>query len=172
MAYIKLKKKIAKKFKFADDGTIRVTGKTTEECLKNLEAVCDAIYKWTTHWRMIINCDPDKTELICFGTNDNDPSAIPNGVKLGRNTIAFVDKTKVLGLTMDKKLSYVDHGKQMYRKILSRWVKLCKYSNRDWGFKQHVVRLLEVLIASCVESKPLRKIETFESFEFRCAPYQ
>ena len=139
-------------FKFADDGTLRVLGITTELCLKNLEIVCDAIYKWSITWRMIINCEPSKTELLCFGTAENDATLIPASFDLGRNRIAFVDKTKVLGLTMDNKLSYVEHGKDINKKILGRWVMICKYTNRNWGFRQHViVRLVEVLIATCIQ---------------------
>ena len=32
-------------YKFADDGTIRVTGSTTTECLQNLEIVCKSLHK-------------------------------------------------------------------------------------------------------------------------------
>ena len=54
-----------------------------------------------------------------------------------------MEKTKVLGLTMDRKLKYIEHGKDINRKILGRWVMICKHTNRNWGFKQHViVRLL------------------------------
>ena len=138
-------------FKFADDGTLRMFGDTTPQCLEKLKEVCNALHKWSTHWRMIINCDPSKTELICFGTSENDSELIPDSVKLGQNTIAFVEKTKVLGLTMDRKLKYIEHGKDINRKILGRWVMICKHTNRNWGFKQHViVRLLEVLIATCI----------------------
>jgi hypothetical protein len=63
-------------FKFADDGTIRVFGETTLTCLENLKEVCDALHRWSTQWRMIINCDPCKTELICFGTAEKDPNQI------------------------------------------------------------------------------------------------
>ena len=70
---------------------------------------------------------------------------------LGNNSIKFVEKTKVLGLVMDKGLSYVDHGKMINNKILYRWVSICKYSNCNWGFRQHViVCLLEVIMDTCV----------------------
>ena len=57
-----------KKYKFADDGTLRVSGVSTEECLKNLEHLFNVVHQWTLRWRMVLNCDPLKTELICFGT--------------------------------------------------------------------------------------------------------
>ena len=101
---------------------------------------------------MIINCEKDKTELICFGTAEKRPDLVPETFQLGNSSIQFVDKTVVLGLTMDQKLSYIDHGQKINRKILSRWVTICKFSNRNWGFKQHViVCLLEVLVGTCIQ---------------------
>jgi len=136
-------------YKFADDGTLRVRGETTHQCLLNLQMTCDVIYKWSITWRMIINCDPGKTELIGFGTAENDAKLLPMSFHLGSNKILFVEKTKVLGLIMDRKLTYIDHAKDINRKILGRWATICKYTNRNWGFRQHViVRLIEVLIYS------------------------
>ena len=147
-----LTNKLIKLFKFADDGTLKIIGSTTEDCLKTLQIACNVIYQWSLEWRMIINCDKDKTELICFGTAEKRPELVPESFKLGNSTIQFVDKTVVLGLTMDNKLSYIDHGKAINKKILSRWVTICKFSNRNWGFRQHViVCLLEVLVATCIQ---------------------
>ena len=43
---------------------------------------------------MIINCEPGKTELICF---EKDDSILPSTSLIGDNHIKFVEKTKVLG---------------------------------------------------------------------------
>lgn len=138
-------------FKFADDGTVRVFGVTTILCLETLKIVCDSLHKWSSTWRMIINCEPSKTELICFGTAEKDPTLIPQTFMLGKNELRFVDKTKVLGLVMDKNLKYIEHGKDIKNRILGRWSTICKYTNRNWGFRQHViVRLIEVLISTCI----------------------
>ena len=69
----------------------------------------------------------------------------------GCNKILFVEKTKVLGLIMDRKLTYIDHAKDINRKILGRWATICKYTNRNWRFRQNVdVRLIEVLIYTLI----------------------
>ena len=137
-------------YKFADDGNLKVTSDTTLNCLQIVQYVCNDVYLWSTKWHMVINCDVSKTEIICFGTAEKDESLLPDSMALGNNSIKFVEKTKVMGLVMDKGLSYVDHGK-INNKILYRWVSICKYSNRNWGFRQHViVRLLEVIMGTCV----------------------
>ena len=51
-------------YKFADDGTIKVTGNSTNECLSNMKTVIKSVEKWVSINRMIINCLPDKTEVI------------------------------------------------------------------------------------------------------------
>ena len=138
-------------YKFADDGTLKVQAPNTPECLQLLKHVCDEVYKWSSTWRMVINCDVSKTELICFGTSEKDESPIPATFSLGKDMIRFVSSTKVLGLIVDKDLSYIEHGKYVNRKILHRWVTICKHTNRNWGFKQHViVRLCEVLMCTSI----------------------
>ena len=100
---------------------------------------------------MIINCNQSKTELICFVTEEEYLDLIPETTKLGNYTVKFVEKTKVLRLVMDQKLNYIEHGKEINRKIYFRWVSICKYSNRNWGIRQNViVQLIEVLIATCI----------------------
>ena len=90
-------------FKFADDGTLRVIGETTPKCLKNLQICCQLINTWSNKWRMVINCEPSKTEVICFNTAENNEDMVPSTIMLGRNQIRFVESTKVLGLVIDKK---------------------------------------------------------------------
>ena len=83
--------------------------------------------------------------IIGFGTAEN-VKLLPMSFHLGSNKILFVDETKVLGLIMDRKLTNIDHAKDINRKILGWWATICKYTNRNWGFRQHViVRLIEVL---------------------------
>ena len=116
-------------YKFADDGTLKIQAKNTPDCLSLLKHVCDDVYKWCITWRMIINCDVSKTELICFGTAENDTTLVPKTFFLGNNTIHFVDSTRVLGLIIDKDLSYVEHGKDVNRRILNKWITICGYAD-------------------------------------------
>ena len=102
---------VIKLFKFADDGTLRITSVTTAECLDNLDAVCRSLNLWRSTWRMMIYCNPSK-RYLCFGTAEENPDLIPETVKLGNYTLRFVEKTKVLGLVMDWKLNYIEHGKE------------------------------------------------------------
>ena len=133
-------------YKFADDGTIKVTGESTEQCMSTVKNVIKLLEKWISKWRMVVNCQPDKTEYICFGTAERNDGDIPDTLLLGDKVIKRVKKTKVLGLTMDEKLTYKDHSNILYKKLLTRWTLVRKYSNRNWGLNQRVmVQLIKTL---------------------------
>ena len=126
-------------FKFADDGTVKVTADSTNQCLNSLKSVLDSIQEWTMKWRMVVNCDTNKTEFIVFGTADDNAPDIPNSINLGRKEIKRVTTTKVLGLTIDENLTYEPHSKKVNQKICGSWVSMCEHTNRNYGFNQRVI---------------------------------
>lgn len=140
-----------RKMKFADDGTVKVTASSLHECIEIMTTVLDRIFLWSRQWRMIINCNPNKTELICFNVKREEKSDLPLSLRLGGNDIMFVDKTKVLGVVFDKDLKFKEHSAMVYRKLCFRWISVCKYSNRNWGFSQQVmVQLIKSIFQSCL----------------------
>ena len=122
------------KFKFADDGTIKVSKESTQESLNVMNDVLSAMNNWCFKWRMVINCSPNKTEIITFHTAENNKLLIPQSFKLGQKMVKVVGKTKVLGLIIDEDLSYKDHSEYIYNRLLKKWVLVAKYSNKNWGF--------------------------------------
>ena len=135
--------------KFADDGTVKISAKTSSNCVDKLNFVLQCLQKWTEKWRMKVNCDKNKTEVICFHTSENDKDLIPITFNLGNKQICRVSTTKVLGLTIDEDLTYHQHCTNVLKSIQATWADLCKYSNRHWGFKLDVMLyLVQTLILS------------------------
>jgi hypothetical protein len=126
--------------KFADDGTVKVTGSTSAECLQTMKAVIDSVETWVNKWRMVVNCAINKTEMICFGTSENDKTLIPKTFNICGTEINLVSQTTVLGLVLDEHLNFKEHGKMVYKKLVGRWAQVCTYSNRHWGLNQRVMR--------------------------------
>ena len=132
-------------YKFADDGTAKVSASTLEECLDLINLVLESICEWTRIWRMVVNCNRNKTELICF----NKIQLTQDFLLLGQNKIFFTDSSKVLGVTIDKRLDFKDHSKDVYNRLLGKWVMMSKYSSRNWGMNQEVtVRILKTIMFS------------------------
>ena len=103
-------------YKFADDGSVKIACETTEQCKEGLNKVIESLTLWTRSWRMIINCNPNKTEYICFGTAERN-AEIPDSIKLADKTVERVQQTKVLGLTIDEKLTYIPHSKEVHKQV-------------------------------------------------------
>ena len=59
-------------YKYADDGSVSVIASSLSECLSNMQKVCDYIHSWCKLWRLVINCDPNKTEIIILRTQKSD----------------------------------------------------------------------------------------------------
>ena len=137
--------------KFADDGTIKVSSESTNKCITSSEEVLNDLHIWCRKWRMVINCNKDKTEYVCFGVAKK-YDQIPNNFKIGDKLIQKVEKTKVLGLTIDSKLSFTDHSQKTYQRLCEKWVKICEYCNIHWGFNQKVLtRLINTLFLSIIQ---------------------
>lgn len=138
-------------YKFADDGSVKISADTTADCLIHLQKVLDSLDAWAKKWRMVINCQPNKTEVICFGTAENDRNLIPTEFNLGNQRIKLVKRTKVLGIIVDEDLSFIDQGKEVYKKLITRWNMIQLYCNRNWGFSQKImVELIRTLFLSCL----------------------
>ena len=128
--------------KFADDGTIRVTSNSTPQCLETLQYTLSTVNSWTKKWRMVINCQPNKTEIIGFSTAERDKSLIPVTFKLGDSIINRVSQTKVLGLVIDEDLNFTEHSNTVYKKLLGLWAMISRYSNRHWGFNVNTMTII------------------------------
>ena len=121
-------------YKFADDGTVKISAKSSHHCLNILEHVLEHLLSWTKKWRMKVNCDRNKTEVICFNTAEKNRDIIPESFSYGMETIRRVQETTVLGLKIDQDLTYIPHSQNILKSLHHRWATLCKYSNRHWGF--------------------------------------
>ena len=155
--------------KFADDGTLKATGDTTPACLETLNEILEAVHTWSRKWRMVINCNRNKSEVIAFATAENDRSLVPKTFKIGEKEIQRVSKTTVLGLVMDEDLTYMDHSKKVSNKLISKWAMICQYCNKNWGFTQRVlIQLIRTLFLSTlfyaghiwINDKTMKEINT------------
>ena len=115
-----------------------------------MNIVLGSIADWSSQWRMIVNCDANKTELICFYTNT--PELLPTSFSLGMKSVLLKDHSKVLGVVIDKNLNFKEQSKAVYNKLICRWVSLCRYCNRNWGMCQEVIiRIARTIIfSSCM----------------------
>ena len=136
-------------YKFADDGTLKATGSTTPLCLETVKVILDTVHEWSRKWRMVINCNRNKSEVIAFSTAENNRDLVPKTFKIGNKEIQRVAQTKVLGLVIDENLTYLPHSREVHKKLLRKWVLICQYCSKNWGFSQKVlIQLIRTLFLS------------------------
>ena len=143
---------IAQTFKFADDGTVATIHSNLKTCFDKMLEICNHLHQWCTKWKMVINCNKDKTEAIVLKHNKATPaSAIPK-LHIGSETISYVSKTKVLGVILDEELSFQSHAAETLSSCWYRWNKFRLCSGRKWGLN---TATLKVLFKSIVLTKLL-----------------
>ena len=125
-------------YKFADDGTVKTSGNKLGESMSEMKIVMNAIDVWTKRWRMVINCQKDKTELIHFSPAAKQQQQL-YPIPLGSNSIQFTSATKVLGVCIDNKLYFEDHSCKMAKKMCNRWRMITRLTNRTNGLNHQVI---------------------------------
>lgn len=149
---------------YADDSTLHAAAKTLEELEEILSKDMASVQQWCRENRMVANTDKTKSMLI---TTQQRQARLPRSdlnVVFNDVTLENVEKEKLLGVTVDKHLTWRHHvdrtaGKvsksiallRRIKKYLSRDVRLTYYNSfiqphldycsTIWGLSTHVPRL-------------------------------
>ena len=90
---------------FADDITIYCIKRTAGEAVAQLDKALDELYDWCILNRLTPHPEKSEAMLICK-TRATGPMA---PIHIGTDAIVWVNKSRLLGITVDNKLSWVPH---------------------------------------------------------------
>ena len=142
----------ASAYKFADDGTVSVIGSTIEDCHTYMQDICKSLNKWCKKWRLIINCDKNKTEAIILKHSKKSITPKVPQLVIGGKQIDYVKKTKVLGVILDEELSFVHHATDKLKSCWFTWYNLTLNTTRTRGLN---IASLLLLFKSIILTKLL-----------------
>ena len=111
---------------YADDNTLYACDSNIENVIKRLNDDIVNVLQWFRHNGMVAN--PDKFQLLFPGTDRNISLCI------GGYTIDCSDEVKLLGITIDRKLSFYPHIKKLCRKAAAKTkalIRIRRYLNAD-----------------------------------------
>ena len=94
---------------YADDTTIYVCDRNNENVINRLENEAQILSEWFQNNCMKLN--GDKCHLMIFGEESNDLS-----IKIGNTTIIESIEERLLGVILDKKLSFKTHVRSLSKK--------------------------------------------------------
>jgi hypothetical protein len=148
--------KYANIYKYADDGSVAISHEDPKECHTIAQQMCDHLSRWCGKWRMIVNCNKNKTEcLIIKPRYRKSMSSTTHSVtKLSINgkDIEYVKNTTVLGLVIDDNLTYEKHANQKIQQCWYAWYNISKNTTRYRGLN---ISSLVILFKAIVLSKLL-----------------
>ena len=117
---------------FADDTTIIQTDNNFERLLTNFNQSIKRLVKWCKYNRIDVNWS--KTKIMFVSNNKN--LNIPNKLSIDNNNVEVVDNFKLLGITIDNKLSFLKYVSELRNSINKRL-----YSIDRLFYLSHKVRL-------------------------------
>ena len=137
-------------FKFADDGTMLVAHEDMLTCYILMQELCDHLTLWCIKNKLVINCEINKTEAIILNTGNKSLAGNPPKLVINGMYIRYVDSTKVLGLQIDKDLTFTEHALDKLNECNKKWGLVTRHTNRNYGLN---VRSLTVLLRTTVLTK-------------------
>jgi len=115
---------------YANDTAVIATSRQPTLLVKYLEAYLSSLERWLSEWKIGINVS--KSSAILFAKAGR---RIPKSrtVQLFGEPIEWVDKTRYLGVTLDKRLTWSKHIAQVRKKAAQRLGTLGSLLNRRSG---------------------------------------
>ena len=101
---------------FADDTTIYTIGKDIDNIILKLQCILDQVYTWCQSNRLIAH--ESKTEAMII-SSQNFIGPLPR-LTYGNSTIKYKQSSKCLGLTIDNKLSWQEHIKNVCKSFSNK----------------------------------------------------
>ena len=131
---------------YADDNTLYTSGHDTNAVTNKLKQDFSKIFKWFYENFVILN--PDKCYFLTLGFQDAQPNFSYNNI-----AIKNVSEEKILGITIDNKLTFKSHLKNIYKKANQKLNALARITKFTSPFQMKT--LLDTFIKSQFSYCPL-----------------
>ena len=139
-------------FKYADDGSVAIIHEDIHICNSLAQEVCNNLTIWCYKWRMIVNCDKDKTEclIILPKKHASNISTTTSNLFIAGKKIEFAKSTSILGLEIDDKLNFQNHANKKVQQCWFAWFNITKNCTRYRGLN---ISSLVILFKTVVSAK-------------------
>ena len=140
----------SEKVKFADDGTIWISGKNWKELIKSLREDFIEVMKWARKWRLKLSIT--KTEFCIFSL-DNQVLEEARKIVLDFDgqSVKYNPNPKILGVTLDEKLKFEVHVESVERKALRSLNSLRKVKETEIISTSCMLQLYRALVLPQLE---------------------
>ncbi|MEW8545279.1 MAG: reverse transcriptase domain-containing protein, partial [Candidatus Thiodiazotropha sp.] len=136
--------------KFADDGTVWMSGKDWHELMETLKEDFKEIIQWATKWRLKLSIV--KTEFCMFSLDNQVlEEARDFNFVIADQVVKYNSNPKLLGVTLDEKLKFEKHIEQVERKALRSLDTLRKVKETEIISTNCMLQLYKALVIPQLE---------------------
>ena len=118
---------------FADDVTVTGTGTTLEKAARGCQRAVETVVDWCREYKMVLS---DKSVSTFFTTSSNEAHWRPS-LKAGEINLSYDPTPRLLGVILDRQLTFGPHVKSLKEKINSKCRILAALSNTTWGWRKN-----------------------------------
>ena len=135
---------------FADDLTTISSHSIVAQAESNLQPYLDKIYNWTVENNLSLNAD--KSTATIFTLDQSETKKVLN-LKINNTLIPTVQHPKILGLTFDPKLNYLEHQKNIIEKANNGLNMMKALTSTAWGKqKETLITTYKTIIRPILEN--------------------
>ncbi|KAG6465903.1 hypothetical protein O3G_MSEX015484 [Manduca sexta] len=120
---------------YADDVLMIAQSNTVNNLETITNTALNKIYTWGQEVKLRFG--PSKTQMVAFT-----PKAKNACIQMHGQTIKFQDELKLLGVIIDKKLTFIKHIHHATSKAYKIYNSLCKFIRPTWGIHSENVRII------------------------------
>ena len=122
---------------FADDILILAEGKDAGEVERVANEALERVSMWGRKAKMKFAAHKTQAILVTRKLKFDEPRVALDGVP-----IVLGETLKVLGLTIDKKLTFLPHIEESYRRAINLYKRVARTASAGWGLNSCVLRVI------------------------------
>ncbi|KAJ2943479.1 hypothetical protein O0L34_g16587 [Tuta absoluta] len=126
---------------FADDVVLIFSGADAMEVQEQANEVLDRVYEWGVENKL--KFAPHKTNAMIITKKLKFDT--PN-IRMGPAPIELVDEIKILGLIVDKKLTFNSHVTYVCKKAVNIYKQLARAARISWGLNSEIIKTIYVAV--------------------------
>ena len=122
---------------YADDVSILATARKLEEAERSAQQTVDIVVAWSKEWKLNLNAS--KSESSFFSRKPSDAAWSPT-IRIGGRTINYEPYPRLLGVTLDRQLTFSTHTDIAIRKATAKLRMLGAIAHSEWGWRKQDLR--------------------------------
>lgn len=126
---------------FADDVVLMISGHTAVKIQEKVNQTLAYVHEWGIRNKLKFSAHKTHAMVVTKKLKYDTPI-----MRMGENEIPIVDEIRLLGLTIDKKLTFNSHVTNVCRKAMNIYKQLARTAKLEWGLSSEIVRTIYVAV--------------------------